>query len=89
MHRILSGITIVTLCSLLIACGGGKSAFLVPVDTKLRPWVAPETDELVSSETMSGEEEFEEYEDYEDEEDAVSPQDSTPASASTPKPKKS
>ena len=50
------------------ACGGGYSGFLIPVDTELRPFVAPETDELVEEEEDEEEEEGD-YEDYEDEEE--------------------
>ncbi len=64
----------------LLACGGGKSGFLIPTDTALNPFVAPEAGELIADEGADDEEE-EEYEDYEDEEgEAQSP----PASAPTP-----
>lgn len=49
------------------ACGGGNSGFLIPADTGLNPYVAPETDELLGGEETGSEEE--DYEDYEDEEE--------------------
>ncbi|MCP4445990.1 MAG: hypothetical protein GY811_11685 [Myxococcales bacterium] len=57
----------------LTACGGGYSGFILPVESDLNPWVAPEADELISDGGPAQEDDGD-YEDYEDEEgDAEAP----------------
>lgn len=51
----------------LAACGGGNSGYIIPVESELKPWVAPETDDIIEVEDADDDED---YEDYEDEEDA-------------------
>lgn len=74
MHRFTNVLVALSLAAGLAACGGGYSGFIIPVETDLKPWVAPEADELVADDEEE-EEDGEDYEDYEDEEDA------TPAAA--------
>lgn len=57
----------------LTACGGGGySGFILPQESELKPWVAPEAEDLLpadGSEDAGDEGDYEDYEDYEDEED--------------------
>ena len=66
MHRFTNVLIALTLATGLAACGGGYSGFIIPIESELKPWVAPEADELVADEE---EEDYEDYEDYEDEEE--------------------
>lgn len=85
MHRFTNVLVALSLAFGLAACGGGYSGFLIPIETKLKPWVAPEADELVADsddEEAVDEVDFEDYEDYEDgEENAPAP---APAPAAAP-----
>lgn len=67
MSRISNIVLILSFVIGASACGGGWSGYYIPVDTELKPFVAPEADELVDD---ASEEDEGDYEDYEDEEDA-------------------
>jgi len=81
MNRFANVVIAVCFAAGLAACGGGYSGFIIPVESELNPWVAPEADEILpaSADDDAGEDEGD-YEDYEDEEDA----DTTPAPATAP-----
>lgn len=78
MHRFTNILVALTLAAGLTACGGGYSGFIIPVESDLKPWVAPEADEFMEED--EDEDDGEDYEDYEDEEDAA------PAAAAPAKP---
>ena len=87
MHRFTNVLVALSLAIGLAACGGGYSGFLIPIETELKPWVAPEADELVADDDED-EEDGEEYEDYEDEEEDEATPAAAPAPAATPAVKK-
>ncbi|MBL4632561.1 MAG: hypothetical protein JKY56_01740 [Kofleriaceae bacterium] len=66
MYRLPKIFLVLSFAASAAACGGGNSGFLMPTDTALNPFVAPETDELIAED--ESEEEYEEYEDEEEEE---------------------
>lgn len=66
MHQFMNILVALTLAGGLAACGGGYSGYTIPIETELKPWVAPEADELLNEEE---EEDQADYEDYEDEEE--------------------
>ncbi len=72
MYRLPKIFLVLSFAASAAACGGGNSGFLMPVDTALNPFVAPETDEIIAEEE-SGEEEYEEYADEEEETPASAP----------------
>ncbi len=78
MNRFASVIAAVSLAASLAACGGGYSGFILPVESELNPWVAPEADEFIAEDVPA--ESDEDYEDYEDEEEG----DEEPAPAAAP-----
>ena len=85
MHRFTNVLVALTLAAGLAACGGGYSGFIIPVESELKPWVAPEADELASDDTEEGDEEdYEDYEDYEDEDDDAEPVAAKPAAPAAP-----
>ncbi len=67
MNRFANVFVAVSLAVGLAACGGGYSGFIIPVESELNPWVAPEADEFVTEDTAGDSDE--DYEDYEDEEE--------------------
>ncbi len=67
MNRLANGLLALCFVAGLTACGGGLSGFVIPVESELKPWVAPETDELVVPD-QAADDDDEDYEDYEDEE---------------------
>jgi hypothetical protein len=67
MNRLANVFVALCLATGLTACGGGYSGFIIPVESELRPWSAPEADELISDGTPEAGDD-EDYEDYEDEE---------------------
>ena len=86
MNRFTNVLVALSLAIGLAACGGGYSGFLIPIETDLKPWVAPEADELVADDDEEDEEDEEDYEDYEDEEEATPA--AAPAAAPAPAPVK-
>lgn len=84
MHRFTNVLVALSLAVGLAACGGGYSGFVIPIETELKPWVAPEADELVADDDEEDEDEGDNYEDYADEEDATPA--AKPAVAPTPAP---
>ena len=70
MKRFTNVLVALTFAAGLTACGGGYSGFLIPIESELKPWVAPEADELVDDDDCEEEEEYEEYVDEEEEEAA-------------------
>jgi hypothetical protein len=85
MNRFTNVLVALTLAAGLAACGGGYSGFLIPIESELNPWVAPEADELADEDEE--EEEYEEYVD-EEEEDAAPAKPAKPAPAPAPAPAK-
>ncbi len=85
MNRFTNVFIALSLAAGLAACGGGYSGFLIPIESDLKPWVAPEADELVASDDDDDDEDYEEYEDEEDE-DGAAP--AKPAAAPAPAAKK-
>jgi hypothetical protein len=83
MNRFTNVLVALSLAIGLAACGGGYSGFVIPIETELKPWVAPEADELVADEDEGEDEEYEEYEDYEDDGETTP---AAPAAAPTPTP---
>ncbi len=80
MNRLANIFVALCLAAGLTACGGGYSGFIIPVESELNPFVAPEADELVSNDTAEAGDD-EDYEDYEDEEGGDEP---APTEAPTP-----
>lgn len=68
MRRFTNILVALTLATGLAACGGGYSGFVIPVESGLKPWVAPEAEELASDDA-DDEGDDEDYQDYEDEDD--------------------
>jgi hypothetical protein len=83
MHRFTNIFVALFLAAGLAACGGGYSGFIIPVESDLKPWVAPEADELVED-GDEDEDDGEDYEDYEDEEGDEPA--AAPAKPAAPKP---
>ena len=71
MHRFTHVLAPLAFALSLAACGGGNSGYIIPIETELKPWVAPEAEELVAEEDEGEEEEFEDYEDEEEEAEAA------------------
>lgn len=81
MNRFTNVLVALTFAAGLTACGGGYSGFIIPIESELKPWVAPEADELVDED----DEEEEEYEEYVDEEEEdAAPVKPAPAPAPAP-----
>ena len=72
MNRYSHGLLALCFFAGLTACGGGYSGFVIPVESELKPWVAPEADEILPAEEGSDDEDYEDYED-EEEDEAVAP----------------
>ena len=70
MHRFMNLLAALSLVAGLSACGGGYSGFVIPQETKLKPWVVPSADELIPEEEEEDSGDDADSEDYEDEEDA-------------------
>ncbi len=79
MNRFTKLLVALSMSAGLAACGGGYSGFIIPVESDLKPWVAPEAEDLVA-EDDEDEEDFEDYEDEEGDEDAAP---AAPAPAAT------
>jgi hypothetical protein len=84
MNRFTNVLVALTFAAGLAACGGGYSGFLIPIESELKPWVAPEADEILGEDDDDDDdEEYEEYVDEEEEEAA--PAKPAPAPAPTKK----
>lgn len=85
MNRFANALFALCFAAGLTACGGGYSGFIIPVESELNPWVAPEADDLVSNGADEAAVE-DDYEDYEDEEGDDDDDDGAAAPAATPTP---
>ena len=71
MNRLANVFVALCLAAGLTACGGGYSGFIIPIESELNPWVAPEADEFATDTAEAGGDD--DYEDYEDEEGGEEP----------------